>query len=148
MCSGSRWSRYQPTILCSRTSAHQLSRLHPFLHPGWPAISDFPRPRVVHALPSQKEARTHLACGDLDVARDGVGGGDLVLECPRNNGGLFALAELCLLLAPRLSLLPGFARHVVGGEGWANGEAPEPGIEDATDDIEDAGVVDAAADRL
>ena len=123
MRSGSRWLTYQPTLLCSRTAARRRFRLHRFLHPGRPAISDCPRPRVVHALPSQEEARTHLACGGLDGAGpDGVGGGGLVLERPRDRGDLFALAELCLLLGPCLALLPGLARHAVDGEGWADDE--------------------------
>ena len=95
--------------------------------------------------------QTHLACGGLNgVGSDGIGGGDLALEHPRNGGDMFALAELCLQLAPRLPLLPGLARHVIGGEGWADDKAParEPGIEDATYDIEHAGLDDAVADRL
>ena len=113
-------------------------------------ISDCPRPRVVHTLPSQEEAPTHLACGGLDGAgSDGVSGGDLTRECC-NHDDLFVLAELCLLLAPRLALPPGLVRHAVGSEGRADGRAParEPGLEDATDDIEHASLDDAAADRL
>ena len=90
-------------------------------------------------------------CDGLDGAgRDGVGGGDLAIECPRNNGGLLALAELSLVLASPLVLLPSLARHAVGSEGWVEGEVPvrELGIEDAANDIEHAGLDDAAADRL
>ena len=115
-----------------------------------------PQSATVRGQPSYtpsppKKKQTHLARGGLDGAgRDGVGGRDLALERPRNRSDLFALAELCLLLAPLLALLPGLARHAVGSESRADGEAParEPGLEDAADDVEGAGLHDAAADSL
>ena len=54
------------------------------------------------------------------------------------------------MLVPRLALLLGLAWHAIGGESWADGEAPacEPGLEDAADDVEHTGLDDAAADEL
>ena len=71
-------------------------------------------------------------------------------EHPRNRGCLFTLAELYLLLVPRLAPLPGLAWHAVGDESWADGEAPacKPGLEDAADDVERAGLDDVAANGL
>ena len=133
MRSRSRWSRYQPTVLYSRTVARRLFCLRPFLHPGRPAISDCLRPRVVHALLSQEEARTHLACGGLDGES--------------RHGGL---PELSLLLPPRLVLLHRLARHAICNEGWVEGEVPVHGlgIEDATNGIERVGLDDTARDGL
>ena len=73
-----------------------------------------------------------------------------MLERPRSNDGLLALAGLSLLLVSALALLRSVARHAVDGEGQDEGEVPvrKLGIEDVANDIEHAGLDDAAADGL
>ena len=67
---------------------------------GRPAISGCPWPRIVHVLPSQEDARTHLACGLRGA------GGYLAVERHRNRGGLLVLVQQCLLLVPCPALVP------------------------------------------
>ena len=55
-----------------------------------------------------------------------------------------------LLLAPRLALRPGLARHAVGGEDRDDGEAlvRKPGFGVRANGVERAGPDDAAVDKL